>query len=67
MHVGNNFLKYTTYGDKINTRVIHKLAQKLCIKGPCYITGNLFKGTILWNELKMDHCANVFDCCITLK
>ena len=62
-----NFWKLVTYGKKLNTRVIHKFAEKFAFKGPWDATGKLIKDKILRNELKFSRCANAFDCCIKLK
>ena len=61
-----NFYKLATYGS-MNTRVIHKFAQNFCFKEPWDVTDKLVKGRILRKELKMDRCANAFDCYIKLK
>ena len=60
------FLKLATYGETMNTRMIHKFAQKFCFKGPWDVNEKLVKGTILRNGLKMDRCDNAFDCYIKL-
>jgi len=62
-----NFWHVAAAADTIDARIIHKFASKYRFKGSWDATGKIVKSCILKNELKMNRCANAYDCYINLK
>ena len=62
-----NFWHVASAADTVDARVIHKFASKYRFKGSWDATGKIVKSCIMKNELKMNRCANAYDCYINLR